>query len=67
MHESRGGEMWPFMIRASSSRNTFGIAVHCTVTCLEPLPPPVAKAGDDVFVTRSSKVTAVSRETTDDS
>lgn len=66
MQESGDGEMLPFMFRASSSRNTFGVAEQCTATYLDPLPPPVAKDCDSVFVTRRSKVTAVSRETSDD-
>jgi hypothetical protein len=66
MQESNGGEILPFMFRASSSRNPVGVTRQCTATYLEPLPPPVAKDCDNVLVTRRSKVTAVNRETSDD-
>lgn len=56
----------PLVFRASSPRDTFAAAEQCAATQLEPLPPPIAKHGDGVFMTRSSKVTAVGRESTDD-
>lgn len=65
MKESDGGEILPFMFRTSSPCNP-GATEHCRATYLDPLPPPVAKDCDNVFVTRKSKITAVGRETSDD-
>lgn len=65
MQESDGAEILPFVLR-TSSRSSFGVSDQCTDTYLDPLPPPVAKDCDNVFVSRGSKVTAVGRETTDD-
>lgn len=56
----------PLVFRASPPRDTFAAAELCAATQLEPLPPPIAKHDDGVFMTRRSKVTAVGRESTDD-